>query len=81
MYYALAILLTFAFFYTVSVGKIEKLPVSGASIFLIIGIILGPLGFSILDFDGSPTTIRILADLTLAMLLYLLVLKQTYTNP
>lgn len=70
MYHSLAILLVFAFLYTVFYRKLENLPISAASIFLIVGVALGPLGGGLLDLENSHTTVRVLADLTLAMLLF-----------
>ncbi|MFC4991517.1 cation:proton antiporter [Rubritalea tangerina] len=70
MYHTLAILLVFGFLYTTFAGKIEKLPISSASIFLLTGALLGPLGVSLLEIENAHTPLRVLADLTLAMLLF-----------
>jgi NhaP-type Na+/H+ or K+/H+ antiporter len=70
MYLPLAILASFAFLYSIAAGRIEKTPFTGPIIFVSFGILAGPLGFGWLRLDVTATELRVLADLTLALLLF-----------
>ena len=70
MYIYLTILALFVFFYSVSSGALEKTPVNGALVFTAFGVVMGPLGLSLLDFDVDAEVLRTLAELTLAMVLF-----------
>ena len=71
MYIELAILALFTFFYSVVAGRIEKLPVSGPIVFVITGLMLGPLGLGWFKDDVSQVEFRMLVDLTLALILFI----------
>jgi NhaP-type Na+/H+ or K+/H+ antiporter len=71
MYEELALLALLVFFYSIIAGRLERSIFSGPIIYVAAGFILGPmvLGW----FDGSTTTtnFRVLADLSLALILFL----------
>ena len=71
MYIELAILALFTFLYSVVAGRIEKLPVSGPIVFVITGLMLGPLGLGWFKDDVSRVEFRMLVDLTLALILFI----------
>ncbi len=70
MYIPLAILASFAFLYSIAAGRIEKTPFTGPIIFISFGILVGPLGIGWLNLEVTATEMRVLADLSLAMLLF-----------
>jgi NhaP-type Na+/H+ or K+/H+ antiporter len=70
MYLPLAILASFAFLYSIAAGRIEKTPFTGPIIFVSFGILVGPLGLTWLNLEVTATEMRVLADLTLAMVLF-----------
>ena len=70
MYLPLAILASFAFLYSIVAGRIEKTPFTGPIIFISFGILVGPLGLAWLDVEVTGTEMRVLADLTLATVLF-----------
>lgn len=71
MYLELSILAIFTFCYSVISGRVEKLPTSGPILFVIAGLLLGPLGLGWFEDDVSRTEFRVLVDLTLAMVLFI----------
>jgi NhaP-type Na+/H+ or K+/H+ antiporter len=71
LYENLAIIAVFAFVYSAIAGGVERTFVSGPMVFLGFGLALGPLGLGILDLDVSNTELRVLADLTLALVLFI----------
>lgn len=70
MYLPLAILASFAFLYSIAAGRIERTPFTGPIIFISFGILVGPLGLAWLNLEVTVTDMRVLADLTLAMILF-----------
>jgi NhaP-type Na+/H+ or K+/H+ antiporter len=70
MYGTLAMLAGFVFLYSLSSRGFERTPVNGAIVFCAFGLIFGPLGFGYLTLDPSAETLRTLAELTLAVLLF-----------
>ena len=70
MYLPLAILASFAFLYSIAAGRIERTPFTGAIVFISFGVLVGPLGIGWLDLQVTATELRVLADLTLALLLF-----------
>lgn len=71
MYMELAVLALFIFFYSLIAGRLERTAVSGPMVFVIAGLIMGPLGLGWFDGDASRTELRVLADLTLALVLFI----------
>jgi NhaP-type Na+/H+ or K+/H+ antiporter len=70
MYLPLAILASFAFLYSIAAGRIEKTPFTGPIVFISFGMLVGPLGLAWLKLEVTATEMRVLADLTLAMVLF-----------
>mgnify|MGYP001812794244 CR=1 FL=1 len=70
MYANLAILGTFIFLYSIISGGLEKTPVSGALVFTAFGLTVGPLGLDLLTMHVGTEGLSLLAELTLAVLLF-----------
>jgi NhaP-type Na+/H+ or K+/H+ antiporter len=88
MYIELAVLALFIFCYSLVAGRIERAATSGPIVFVVAGLLMGPLGLGWLDGDVSRTGLRVLADLTLALILFidaanadLAILKQQFRIP
>lgn len=71
MYEELAILAIFTFGYSVISGRIEKTVISGPIIFVLTGLLLGPLGLDWFKADVGRIEFRVLVDLTLALVLFI----------
>ncbi len=71
MYVQLAILALFIFVYSLVAGRVERSVISGPMIFVIAGFLLGPFGFGWLKGDATSSDLRTLADLTLALILFI----------
>ncbi len=71
MYVELAILALFIFLYSLVASRIERTAISGPMVFVVVGFLLGPSGFKWFDGDVTSTDLRTLADLTLALILFL----------
>lgn len=70
MYLNITILVLLILLYGMFTGKIEKMALSGPIIFLICGIVAGPLILNILDTNIKTETIRVLAEMALALVLF-----------
>ncbi len=88
MYLDIVILAVFTFFYSTVAGAIERTWISGAIIFTAFGLLIGPVGLDLISFEADGETIRTLAELTLALVLFtdaagadLPVLRKTETLP
>ena len=71
MYAELAILALFVFVYSIFSGRFEKTIVSGPMIFVFSGLLMGPLVLDWFQGDVTTTEFRVLADLTLAIILFI----------
>ncbi len=71
MYSNVAIMVLFAFVYSVIAGRVERSAVSGPIIFIAFGLIAGPVGLGLLDMDVTAVELRVVADLTLALVLFI----------
>ena len=71
MYIELAIFAIFVFYYSLIAGRIERAAASGPIVFVFAGLLMGPLGLGWFDGDVSRTGLRVLADLTLALILFI----------
>ena len=71
MYVNLAILAGFAFIYSAIAGRIERSMVSGPIVFLLFGLICGPMGLGILNIESSDMEMRAIVDITLALILFI----------
>ncbi len=70
MYETLAILALFTFVYSLVAGRIEKSWISGPIIFCTFGVLVGPKGLDLLPIAADSATIKSLAELTLALILF-----------
>lgn len=70
MYAELAVLAVFVHCYSLIAGRIERSFISGPIVFVVAGLIMGPFVLGWLQDDLSRTGLRVLADLTLAMVLF-----------
>jgi NhaP-type Na+/H+ or K+/H+ antiporter len=71
MYSNLAILAIFAFLFSTVAGRIEQSRVSGPIIFILFGLLAGPLALGLIDLDIEAVELRVIADLTLALVLFI----------
>ena len=71
MYTGLAIFAVFAFLYSVVAGRIERTAITGPIVFMAFGFLVGPLGVGWLQPQVTNQDLRILADLTLALVLFI----------
>lgn len=66
----IVILSVFAFLYSIIAGRVESSVVSGPVIFVVSGIIMGPLFLGWLEGSATRADLRTFADLTLVMILF-----------
>jgi len=71
MYIELAIFALFLFCYSIIAGRVERAAASGPIVFVVAGMLMGPLVLGWFDGDVSRTGLRVLADLTLAVILFI----------
>jgi NhaP-type Na+/H+ or K+/H+ antiporter len=71
MYAELAILAVFVFLYSAVAGGVERTVISGPMVFTVVGLVIGPLGLGWLQPDLNNDGLRTLADITLALVLFL----------
>lgn len=70
MYQNAAILAAFLLIYSAVAGRIERTWISGPIVFTGAGLVLGPQGLGVLRLDLAAEGLRILAEATLAMVLF-----------
>jgi len=70
MYEKLALLAIFVLIYSSVGGGVERSRVSGPIVFTAFGLLIGPLGLGLLALEVNTELIRILAELTLALVLF-----------
>ncbi len=70
MYINAAILAAIAFLYATISGRVERSWLSGPVLFVIMGLLLGPSVFGIMDLDLTAHGLLLLAELTLALVLF-----------
>ena len=71
MYIELAIFTLYVFIYSLIAGRVERAAASGPIVFVASGFLMGPMVLGWFDGDISRTEIRVLADLTLALILFI----------
>jgi NhaP-type Na+/H+ or K+/H+ antiporter len=88
MYEDLAVLALFILVYSSVAGRVERAWVSGPIVFTFFGLLIGPVCLDLLSFKTNGETIRTLAELTLALVLFtdaaaadMAVLRKTETLP
>jgi NhaP-type Na+/H+ or K+/H+ antiporter len=70
VYQTLAILALFVLIYSSIAGRIERSWISGPIVFTLFGLLIGPVGMDLLSFKADRETIKALAELTLALVLF-----------
>ena len=70
MYETLALLAVFVLIYSSIAGAVERSWISGPIIFTLFGLLIGPIGLDALSLQADRELIKILAELTLAMVLF-----------
>jgi len=70
MYESLALLAGFVLFYSMIAKGVERTWVSGPIVFTAFGLLIGPMGFDLLSFETERETLKTLAELTLALVLF-----------
>ena len=71
MYENLAVIALFAFVFSGFAGRVERSVVTGPIIFITFGLFAGPMGVGLLDINLDTTQLRVIADLTLALVLFI----------
>jgi NhaP-type Na+/H+ or K+/H+ antiporter len=70
MYESIGVIALFAFAYSLLAGRLDKMTVNGPVIYLLFGMIAGPVGLGLLDITVGMEGIRLVAELTLALVLF-----------
>jgi NhaP-type Na+/H+ or K+/H+ antiporter len=70
IYESLALLAAFVLVYSLIARGIERTWVSGPIVFTAFGLLIGPMGLDLLSFDTERETLKTLAELTLALVLF-----------
>jgi NhaP-type Na+/H+ or K+/H+ antiporter len=71
MYITLAIITALIFFYSLVAKRVEKTMVSGPMVFVAIGVLVGTHGLGWLGETTTRAELRVFADLTLALILFI----------
>ena len=69
-YQTLTVLAGFAFFYSVVASRLERTPISGAVVYLFVGLACGSYGLQLVKLDVDADVLKLLAEITLAMVLF-----------
>ena len=70
MYETMALLAIFALFYSTIAGAVERAWLSGPIVFTAFGLLVGPVGLGLPSWETDRETIRTLAEITLALVLF-----------
>jgi sodium/hydrogen antiporter len=70
MYELLTLFTGFVFLYSITAGGIARTPISGAIVFALFGWLIGPAGLDVLTISATTEGLRMLAELTLALVLF-----------
>lgn len=71
MYEGLAVLALLTFLFSVVAGRIEHSYISGPIVFVVSGFVMGPMVLGWFEGDVTGTEFRVIADLTLALILFI----------
>ncbi len=71
MYESIGIIALFVVVYSTIAGRIESSLISGPIVYVGFGLLAGPVGLGWLDIDLSSNELRVAADLSLALILFL----------
>jgi NhaP-type Na+/H+ or K+/H+ antiporter len=66
-----AVLAVIAFIYSVIAGRLERSLITGPMVFVVVGFLVGPFGTGWIQADVTNDDLRLLADLTLAIVLFI----------
>lgn len=69
-YQILAVLAGFAFFYSIVASRLERTPISGAVVYLFVGLACGSYGLGLVKLNVHGEVLKQLAELTLALVLF-----------
>lgn len=69
-YQILTVLAAFIFLYSLVASRLERTPINGALVYLAVGLLCGPAGLKLIDFNVDAEGISWLAELTLAVVLF-----------
>jgi NhaP-type Na+/H+ or K+/H+ antiporter len=67
----LAVLAIIAFVYSVVAGRVERSSITGPIVFVVVGFLIGPFGVGWIQPDLNNDDMRLLVDLTLALVLFI----------
>ena len=70
MYENLALLAAFVLIYSSTSKWLERTPINGAVVFTAVGLAFGPIGLGLLNLDVNAEGMRMIAELTLAVVLF-----------
>ena len=71
MYQDLFIFALFILVYSSVAGGVERTWISGAIVFTVFGLLIGPVGLDLISFKVDREAIKVLAELTLALVLFI----------
>ena len=71
MYNNLAIIAIFAFAFSAIAGRVERSWVTGPMFYIFFGLIVGPVGLGFIHLRVGAVELRVIADLTLALVLFI----------
>lgn len=71
MYLDLALLAAGALIFSIVAGRIEKSWLTGPIIFILFGFLIGPLGLGLLSVEVKAGTLKFMAEITLAVVLFI----------
>ena len=71
MYENLAVIMLFLLCFSLLAGRLEKTVISGPMVYVGFGFLAGPLVLGLIDMDITNIELRVVADLTLALFLFL----------
>jgi NhaP-type Na+/H+ or K+/H+ antiporter len=71
LYENLAVIMIFLLCFSTIAGRLERTVVSGPMVYVGFGFLAGPLVLGLLDMDVTNIELRVIADLTLALVLFL----------
>jgi NhaP-type Na+/H+ or K+/H+ antiporter len=69
-YQILTVLAAFVFLYSLVAARLERTPISGALVYVAVGLLCGPAGLRLVDLDVKAEGISWLAEITLAVVLF-----------
>jgi NhaP-type Na+/H+ or K+/H+ antiporter len=71
VYQELAVLAVIVFVYSVVAGRVERSTITGPIVFVVVGFLIGPFGVGWIQPDLTNEDVRLLANLTLALVLFI----------